>query len=346
MKKLISLFLILAASIQTWAADMGPAQRACSTVDLRRDLGPVRNQGNVGWCYANAAADLLSHRFRKELKGHQVSAIAVALEYNANLFFMDSLGEGGSSALAVLTYLKSSSRHNSLCLQAAEDQLMNSGLDQGLKQKLEALQKLKRLYDLQAKDGKQFQSFYSHWKKLKDAGSILFTLPEQTLTSILQNSDTDDFPLKVKQALCRNRSITVNAQDVGVSVLSHWLPFVSQKDVVSEINDQLNQRNILGVSYYASILESAATPAKTGTEHASVLAGRKWNEKTNTCEYLVRNFWGSGCYEGAYKNKNIRCEAGYFWIRESDLKKSMFAATYLEARTDLKFLRSTLSILE
>jgi hypothetical protein len=49
--------------------------KSCGDVDLRGDkLGPVRNQGERGWCYANTAADLLSYAL-----GEPTSAFATAL---------------------------------------------------------------------------------------------------------------------------------------------------------------------------------------------------------------------------------------------------------------------------
>lgn len=344
MTKWVLLFSFIFGALGASAADAQAHMRSCSTVDLRAEMGPVRSQGDVGWCYANAAADLLSYRYREELKGKQVSAISVALEYNANLFFMDAWGEGGSSALAVLTYLKSTSRHNSLCLQTADDLVMSRGLKASLGEKLEAFKKLKILFDDYVKDRSRLQPFVEHWQMLRQSDSVLFTIPKERLFQILAKSDKDSYPMMIKAELCKNRSVTVDSDDVGVGGTSHWLPFVSQNDVIDTINRQLNKRNILGVSYYASILNSAETPTKRGSEHASVLIGRRWNKDAYRCEYLIRNSWGPRC--NGYNNKNIQCESGNFWISETDLKRTLFSVTYLEARTDLKLLRSMLSALQ
>ncbi len=46
----------------------------CSTKDMSAELGAVRSQGNIGWCYPNTAADLISINSEKigmELKPRQ-----------------------------------------------------------------------------------------------------------------------------------------------------------------------------------------------------------------------------------------------------------------------------------
>lgn len=41
---------------------------SCTPVDNRNDkLGPVRNQDSIGWCYAFATADLLTHKLRQKV---------------------------------------------------------------------------------------------------------------------------------------------------------------------------------------------------------------------------------------------------------------------------------------
>ena len=48
----------------------------CDPVDLREALGPPRDQGETGWCYAHTAADLLT-----QAVGYRVSASAIASDF-------------------------------------------------------------------------------------------------------------------------------------------------------------------------------------------------------------------------------------------------------------------------
>jgi len=65
-----------------------------SDIDLKGELGPIRNQGNMGFCYAHAAADVLSYwlNTKEEFKGtkkdtrqpdNMVSGLGMALYFNS-----------------------------------------------------------------------------------------------------------------------------------------------------------------------------------------------------------------------------------------------------------------------
>ncbi len=61
-------------------------------VDLRQEMGPVRNQGGLGWCFGFTAADLLTHyRLKKKDissvdQTNMVSAVGVSSLYNREFF--------------------------------------------------------------------------------------------------------------------------------------------------------------------------------------------------------------------------------------------------------------------
>ena len=91
--KLLILFFIFAGYL--WASDDCPEQSTFQNVDLRSQLGPIRDQDSVGWCFAFSTADLVTHWMslhKEELgmgdidftqKDNMVSAAAVALTYNS-----------------------------------------------------------------------------------------------------------------------------------------------------------------------------------------------------------------------------------------------------------------------
>jgi len=56
------------------STDLKSTIETCTPVDLRNKLGPLRDQGKTGWCFAYTAADLLTAKLGKE-----VSAIGVAI---------------------------------------------------------------------------------------------------------------------------------------------------------------------------------------------------------------------------------------------------------------------------
>ncbi len=51
----------------------------CGDVNLSSKMGPIRDQDTMGWCYAFAAADLLSFKL-----GQRISAASLAIQSNAD----------------------------------------------------------------------------------------------------------------------------------------------------------------------------------------------------------------------------------------------------------------------
>ena len=64
--------------------------------------------------------------------------------------------------------------------------------------------------------------------------------------------------------------------------------------------------------------------------HGAVIIGRNFNQKKNSCEYLVRDSYGSAC-----KNKQgekrfaADCENGNMWVDSNTLMKSTFELTWI-----------------
>jgi hypothetical protein len=78
-------FLVSATAYSTNTCQ---AQKSFPSSDMRKDFGPIRDQGSIGWCYAYGAADQAGHWLKKNrgidttLPGKAISASAVALETN------------------------------------------------------------------------------------------------------------------------------------------------------------------------------------------------------------------------------------------------------------------------
>lgn len=174
----------------------------CSPIDLRAKVGPIRDQGNIGWCYANAAADLLSYEYKDQLGGKQASAMYVALNYT-DTFMADipiigeSFFEGGSSALALKSY---AAKNDKVCLQSVEEKVLTNGLKDNkghsipLKQKLKELMLLKSTFDDYKKDPSKKLAYMRQWMKLKLNESYIFSMGDEKLLQLLTYSSERDFP--------------------------------------------------------------------------------------------------------------------------------------------------------
>jgi hypothetical protein len=100
--------LILLTVLQT-SAFATVAKEDCTDVDQTAALGPQRNQGDAGWCYAYTAADLLSFKIKQT-----VSAAAVVFSSSAIHFGRKTVKntEGGETKGAMQRALR-----EGLCLE-------------------------------------------------------------------------------------------------------------------------------------------------------------------------------------------------------------------------------------
>jgi len=78
--------------------------------------------------------------------------------------------------------------------------------------------------------------------------------------------------------------------------------------------------------------------------HSSLIIGSRWNTKTNSCDLLVRNTWGTGCSKQHYPSKStlqkknpgksisqydVKCEGGNYWIDYRTLEKNIYRVQHL-----------------
>ncbi len=106
--------------------------------------------------------------------------------------------------------------------------------------------------------------------------------------------------------------------------------------MLTVIDSLLDDHRVAGISYDACFLTKRQTDADYDEEvekgcgaHASVIVGRKWNTKTNSCEYKVRNSWGTSC--GGYVPEiKARCRKGNFYLTEEELADHLTGVSWLK----------------
>lgn len=333
--------------------------------NLLSRLGEVRSQGNVGWCFANSAADLTSFYY-----GQRVSSTMMALIYN-----YDQGKQGSSETGYVFNALKTALRPTPPELQSSTTQLkeidlVNRGFcissgDQkaeiasgrGLKQKIEDVQKVKNLMDafIMASPEKRAENkaaYQKHLEKLIKENSILASLSTDELDVLLKNTDKKNFLLYLSDFICRDRSGKSKHQYVKetpeiVNLNSWQSKEINPEDLIREINGQLQRKNILAIDYMSGFLQYHLDDPKakyipgSGSAHASVVVGSEW--MNNQCHYIIRNSWGPLCTGYRIRNGVIdsykqeiysptiaKCREGNIWVSENVLKENIFSVTYIE----------------
>lgn len=295
-------------------------QKDCTELDLSRPLGPNRSQGDIGWCYANTTADLLTYHYQDELKGQRVSAGYVALAYN-NLFFQDSSFEGGFIFLAIKAAIK-----EGICPVSTEESLLKQGPQVSLKKKLSGLRFLKKHFDQTGGESlhEDLQKYYLTTR------SVLTQIPRSDLVELLENSKPAQFPKKFADYVCHDKKIHFSKQ-AGVRFDLKYFHLLNTTPLLKKLHTQLDQNNIVGIDYFSDFFESDDAPNTNSGRHVSVVTGRRWNEQERRCELKLRNSWGSSChgYTAQSLQKPGVCVQGNIWISEDVLLKRIYGLSYI-----------------
>lgn len=80
----------------------------------------------------------------------------------------------------------------------------------------------------------------------------------------------------------------------------------------------------IGISYNSGVLDKNGD----GGNHGSIIIGQRFNQKTNTCEFLVRNSYGTNC-KTKKMNYKWPCESGNLWVPGPALFPETYEITYL-----------------
>ncbi len=290
-------------------------------------MNKPKNQDSIGWCYAYAASDLVAHSLGKE-----PSAIYMALLTNDKFFWkIFGVKEGGFIETPVRALMK-----QGICL---EKDLPSTDYAFSLKAPYNDINtvfnKINEIKEITSKkkikNASEVKDLLCQ-NKLQNSLSELF--PSLTLDNIAQiiidssssstfkDISTTSCPIDKNNEELKNLKITTvmsqNGEGVTDSEAAKW----------NAIDEQLNKGNILGIHYYAQMLNNYHDTGMFAN-HASSIIGRRFNPKTNSCEYLLRNSWGTSC--SAYSD-DYDCKDGSVWIGEQFFKygQSIKEVIYLE----------------
>ncbi|MGE4133538.1 MAG: C1 family peptidase [Bdellovibrionales bacterium] len=297
----------------------------CSSINLKKTLGPVRNQQDLSWCYAFTAADVLSQAMRQErstmvglsqdgFKKVDVSAIQMAHEFQANRT-TKSLADSQSAGGYVNETLNAAINTGRVC---TEEEIPSHG-----GKKNTVLGKVGNVVE-------------------KNSVNLIWDTP--------LNRQARDFSrlawgrisseLEMRES-CRPASVSLRAVSIhdrkrgfdksGKKVGSAWSDPVSNQRFQMALDQALEQGRIAGISYAANFLQNV----EGHSYHASSIIGRK--KMSGKCFYLLRNSWGLNCslYAEPYKSQ---CRSGEIWVERDVLLQNITDVDYIPAskRPDAK----------
>lgn len=309
-------------SLLKQSKDASARQKQCTEKDNRDDsLGPVRNQGDVGWCYAFTAADLISHKLKQK-----VSALDIAYRFNQkdlgilgaklkaqmnagaltkkNNFALETTSDGGFTTAAIKYEAQKGA-----CL---ESDLPSDNSDMSnLKTSLDDLQRLK--YQL-LKDPMMCQ--FGNYR-LSFARFPALSLPQILQTAY--DSDYSDMMIKLADKNCDGKRISMKGLEAIEVDISNDK---TRGDAFATIDKALDNKSIAGIGYDVKVL---GNDDETGS-HASSIVGRRYNAKTQECEYMIRNSWGDEFDD----ESPLENQDGYYWVPKTKLKTVLTDVTVIK----------------
>jgi hypothetical protein len=286
----------------------------CKTKDLRGPkLGPVRNQDTVGWCFGYTAADLISYKINQ-----RVSAVDLSITYYNKMEAMPrdailSKTGGGQPVRTFDTTIK-----DGFCMEKdfpSEDYLFPKEYgyigNEGLSDILKLIEEEHNSPDQLLKAC-----------RLKSINSLFKNLTIDDFKKVFSRKELSAFQmiLELQKINCKNRFVPKNKFNM-VSGLK------GKREVLKEIDDQLEKDNPISYNFNANFLLPLKDQPGFDNHYASIV-GRKFNEETKTCQYLIRNSWGRNCtqYPPPY---NKQCDEGNIWVNEDIIHKNLIGINYI-----------------
>ena len=291
-------------------------ENACAFVDNRTPaLDVARDQGEVGWCYAYAAADLISHKL-----GISVSALDIVFTFNQRdsrtqnekiknevqlgqtikIPNFETSIDGGTISESI-NYMKDRGICTEKELPSRNHVLSN------LKKTLDDIHHLKERMKSEKQDCHygSYRKSFARFPNLTMA-EILNTTAETSHADVLH---------KLSEKNCKKR---VPIEHLEVKYLSAKSDYEA---AIVAMNKQLDTGSIVGISYDASMLERGSEGG-----HGSSIVGRKFNKETGECEYQLRNTWGTV----KDKASSLKNDNGYYTVPASSLRQYLMGITYIK----------------
>lgn len=322
------------------------SKESCTPKDFRAKLPPVRNQGSAGLCFAYAAADLASFK-----TGKDVSPVGIAIAYYKDIYRsetekswgqwlmegsnpekLDLIDGGGNLAQGFMSAKRNgmcldkdfgkTSHHTLTSFEDKEDIWARGEFSTAELDLLKEVEKLAATSDVTGKMEKIEKM--KDIKSCSQSGQALKTLFPSVnisdLTEVINESTEETAIFNTYDRFCAANKINIT-EDVTEVYMGK-----DNSTTMTTLDQELNRGNIAGITYYAGMLYSPR--AGFFGPHGSTIVGRRFNEESGVCEYLLRNSWGGRCSDYKRFNKDsYPCEDGHLWIPADLIQKHTYSVT-------------------
>jgi len=328
MKRLIISLLLI--STRAYSLDVKIPQDQCSDIDIRDKMKPEvrehfsesRNQDGVGWCYAFAAADLMTAEVEKPLSSTHVSAIFnkridknlfLKAGYKIGKLFSDGAFESSYEGGWIDRAIENSSDSGFVCTEAALPYDQNRYGETA--RVINILEEIKKDIDdkKEANVCASIEVIRNHSFRNLKVEDIYRILEEENLNRALS---------EIINKNCKGQLVKVD--DYKVKTLKRPHAHTRRNETFSSAKRRAKKKAMKNFAVIGNVLSKGkpmgvSYNVKHVTHqdglHASVVTGRRW--KNGKCQFKIRNSWGNSC--SAYDRREIEeCvyEEGSFWVSD------------------------------
>lgn len=297
----------------------GKEDSRCNYVVIENEavnLNNVRDQDSVGWCYAYVASDLLSFKLNERISAVSLYDSSQSIERNVS----SVQSVGGDVSLAIKNYLK---KNNGLCL---EKDLPSS--DFWFCADLSYREFLLMLFDETNKN--RVQSLLDSNQCFAENIHRAFPKIDKTILKQFTEESRAQLIEKIYSFHCKRLAHTGFKPEIEKL---HDPFHQNSKVLLAKIHEELNEGNLSSVGYRYNIVNRQEDGKNAS--HTSIVVGRRMNEATGKCEFLLRNSWGKTCMQN--EDADLSCHricdsfgcraSGHFWVSEERLLPALFDVT-------------------
>jgi hypothetical protein len=316
----IGLFIMMGLWGYGTAAASGRLE--CPSIDLRTVFSlKMRDQGNVSWCYAHAAADYL--QFYNRIP-EPISAADIAIRYNQglwarfkSLFSRSPVPETGFVRSALLN-----TQSEGYCPEV----LFPS--------------------DFWKKVHRNGPVPRVERKRLKDAVRDIYRLHEWVRAGIFKSVNElpfiYEFPTvghnEFFEALTEPRrrnvlnALRVSACSGNRKALSKSIDRITMRFRAGPGFSRIHQALARGIPVSADFFKGLLyhpddVDVAISELHTALVVAQRYSEQGKQCEYLIKDSYGSGCKR---YSRRWQCENGNIWVGERAFRKALVSTVVIE----------------
>lgn len=314
------------------------SEKECSNIDIRTKnpalaefFSTPRDQGEIGWCYGFAAADLLSVEVGVPVSAFHTSAIYNKSIANSPIWksiagvgrFIENHSEGRKSQFEEIyegghidKALTEAKKEGKICSEKDVPYFVKAGDAAFLISYLEEVKKTIKSKDLSLTQKCEY--FKASFPSVLDSDL-------KKLFNYLLNEDLNVVLEKTISDLCPTNKLTIpdfKIKHIYPPMLDYDKDMQALKKIFfNKIAEVLESGKPMAIEYQTRFVE-----AYRDEHHESIVTARRWNK--GKCEYKIRNSFGKAC--GYYK-KGIDCnlEEGSYWVDENIFYNMVDGITYL-----------------